>query len=59
MEWADNPYLSKREIKLLESTLDEQTITSRRYGRFNAREGLVYSEFDEGVHVIPPFSIPK
>ncbi len=55
MEWADNPYLSKSEIALLESTLDETTLQSRRYGKFCAREGLVYPEFDEDVHVIPPF----
>lgn len=58
MEWADNPYLPKREIKLLESTMDEQTKQSRRYGRFCTREGLVYPEFDESVHVIEPFSVP-
>lgn len=59
MEWADNPFLSKKEIALLESTMDEQTLQSRRYGRFAAREGLVYPEFDENVHVIAPFPVPK
>ncbi len=59
MEWADNPYLSKKEIKLLEGTLDETTLQSRKLGRFCTREGLVYPEFDESVHVIPPFAIPK
>ena len=59
MEWADNPYLSKKEIALLESTMDETTLQSRRFGRFAAREGLVYPEFDESVHVIEPFEVPK
>ena len=59
MEWADNPYLSKKEIALLESTMDETTLQSRRFGRFAAREGLVYPEFDESVHVIEPFDVPK
>lgn len=59
MEWADNPFLSKKEIALLESTMDEQTLLSRRYGKFAAREGLVYPEFDENVHVIPPFTVPS
>ena len=59
MEWADNPYLSKKEIALLESTMDETTLQSRRFGRFAAREGLVYPEFDEGIHVIEPFDVPK
>ena len=58
MEWADNPYLSKKEIALLESTMDETTLQSRRYGKFCMREGLVYPEFDESVHVIPPFDVP-
>ncbi len=58
MEWEDNPYLAKSEIKLLNDTLDETTLQSRRYGRFSAREGLVYPEFDESVHVIAPFPVP-
>ena len=39
--------------------MDETTLQSRRFGRFAAREGLVYPEFDESVHVIPPFEVPK
>ena len=58
MEWSDNPFLSRREIALLEQTMDETTLQSRRYGRFAAREGLVYPEFDESVHVIEPFCVP-
>ena len=59
MEWADNPFLPKSEIKALTATMDETTLQSRRYGRFCTREGLVYPEFDESVHVIDPFPIPK
>ena len=59
MEWADNPYLSRKEIALLERTLDETALQSRKFGRFAAREGLVYPEFDESVHVIEPFDVPK
>ncbi len=59
MEWADNPYLSKKEVALLESTLDETTLQSRKLGRFCTREGLVYPEFDEGIHVVEPFAVPK
>ena len=58
MEWEDNPFLPKKEIALLESTLDERTLESRRRGRFCTGEGLVYPEFDERVHVIPPFALP-
>ncbi len=59
MEWADNPFLSKKEIALLENTMDETTLQARRYGKFCTREGLVYPEFDESVHVIEPFDVPK
>ncbi len=59
MEWGDNPYLPKKEIRLLDATMDETTLQARRYGRFAAREGLVYPEFDESIHVIEPFQIPK
>ena len=60
MDWNDNPYLDAEEVKTMEGSLDERTLQSRKYGRFAAEgEGLVYPEFDEGVHVIPPFSVPK
>ena len=58
MSWEDNPFLSKQEIKLLESALDGPSLDSRRYGKFSSGEGLVYPEFDPAVHVIPPFPIP-
>ena len=59
MEWADNPYLSKSEIDSLTSTLSADELESRRYGKFMAKGGLVYSEFDMNVHVIEPFTVPK
>ncbi len=59
MEWADNPFLSKKEIALLENTMDETILQARRYGKFCTREGLVYPEFEEIMHVIKPFDVPK
>ncbi len=60
MEWSDNPYLDQGEIAALEGSMDENDLQSRRYGRFaSAAAGLVYPEFDEGVHVVEPFEIPK
>ena len=59
MEWADNPYLDERETEALERTMDERTKQARRYGKFAVSEGLVYPEFDENIHVIEPFSVPK
>lgn len=58
MNWADNPYLSKQEIKLLESALDGSALDARKFGKFSDGAGLVYPEFDESVHIIPPFPVP-
>ncbi len=59
MEWTDNPYLSKSEIALMENCMDEAELQARKYGRFAASKGLVYPEFDERIHVIEPFEVPK
>ncbi len=58
MEWADNPYLDRRAAAQMAQAMDEKSLASRRFGRFAVGEGLVYPEFDERVHVIPPFAIP-
>ncbi|MBQ3234795.1 MAG: terminase family protein [Clostridia bacterium] len=58
IEWADNPYLSKSEIKMLTQSMSESELNSRRYGLFQSDTGPVYWEFDENVHVIEPFSVP-
>ena len=58
MEWADNPFLSKKEIENMTRSVPAEEIESRRYGKFMQNGGMVYSEFDENVHVIEPFDIP-
>ena len=58
IEWADNPYLNKREVKALTESLSERELQSRRYGKFFEDTGPVYTEFDENVHVIEPFDVP-
>lgn len=58
MNWNDNPYLNKKEIALLGQSLDKSSLDARKYGRFSDGGGLVYPEFDEAVHVIPPFDVP-
>lgn len=58
MEWADNPYLSKKEIEKLSRNLSEDELNSRKYGNFASGSGLVYSEFDERLNVIDPFDVP-
>ncbi len=58
MNWTDNPYLPKKEIRLMENTLDGAALDARKYGKFSDGAGLVYPEFDEAVHVIKPFKVP-
>lgn len=58
MEWADNPFLSKKEIESMTKSLPAEEIESRRYGKFMQNGGMVYNEFDENVHVIEPFEVP-
>lgn len=59
MEWADNPYLDKDEIEAMTRSLSKEELECRRYGKFMQNGGLVYSEFDENIHVIDPFDVPK
>ena len=59
MEWADNPYLDKAEVEAMTKSLSADELESRRYGKFMQCGGLVYSEFDENVHVIEPFDVPN
>jgi len=59
MEWADNPYLSESELKRLTSSMSEEELLARRYGKFlSSNRGMVYKEFDPSIHVIEPFDIP-
>ncbi len=59
MEWKDNPYLDSEEIEKVSASLSKEELDSRRYGRFTSAKGLVYPEFNESVHVIEPFPVPK
>jgi phage terminase large subunit-like protein len=59
MQWDDNPYLDPAEIKAMSESFSDDVLESRKYGKFAAASGLVYPEFDESVHVIEPFDIPK
>lgn len=59
MEWADNPFLREEDVDALTETLSSDQLESRRFGRFKENSGLVYTEFDENVHVIEPFNVPE
>lgn len=59
MEWADNPFLDEKEITQLKSSMSEDELESRCYGKFTINGGLVYTEFNPDIHVIEPFEVPK
>jgi len=59
MEWADNPYLKPDELNRLTSSMSEEELTSRRYGKFlSNNHSMVYKEFDPQIHIVEPFPIP-
>lgn len=57
MEWADNPYLSAREVEEISETISADALEARRYGRFQTLGGMVYSEFSE-LNIVEPFDVP-
>ena len=57
MSWKDNPFLDEEELASIRSSLSEEELNMREHGRFSSLKGLVYSEFDENVHVIEPFVV--
>ena len=59
MEWADNPYLDRGEVERISAAMTDAERDVRRFGRFVDAKGAVYTEFDERVHVIPPFDVPR
>lgn len=59
ISWQDNPFLNKEEVATLKATLSQDELESRCDGKFASSGGMVYTEFDENVHVIEPFNVPK
>ena len=59
ISWEDNPYLDNNEILALKATLSKEELETRCDGKFQSSGGMVYTEFDESVHVIEPFNVPK
>lgn len=59
MEWRDNPYLDKNEVEKLIASTSDDLQESRRFGRFADLHGQVFPEFDENLHVIDPFPVPR
>lgn len=59
ISWKDNPFLDEEELTSIRASLSEEELNMREHGRFSSLKGLVYSEFDENVHVIEPFDVPE
>lgn len=59
MEWDDNPFLNNEEIYSLKKIMSNEELESRCCGKFTAKGGLVYAEFNPDIHVINPFNVPK
>ena len=55
----DNPYISSVKMRRAVNHLSEESQQSRLYGHFTNQTGLVYSEFQNNLHVIDGFEIPK
>ena len=58
--WAssDNPAFPKDEFERVKKSLPTAIFERRYLGYFTRLEGLVYPDFDEELHVVPPFPIP-
>ena len=54
----DNPFVSSVKLRRATQHLSEASQQSRLYGAFTLQTGLVYSEFNRQVHVIPRRDIP-
>ncbi len=59
IQWEDNPFLNQDEIKNLTQTMSQSELEARKFGKFVNSSGMVYTEFDENIHVIEPFDVPK
>jgi hypothetical protein len=48
----DNPHLKKEYIDVFISTMDEDSKEARLHGKFRHLAGVVYKEFDPGIHLV-------
>lgn len=55
----DNPYISSVKLRRAVQHMSEASQKTRLFGDFASQHGLVYDEFEQSIHVIPPFTIPS
>ena len=53
-DMRDNPHLTESAITDFEASLTEEEKEARLHGRFMHLTGLVYKEFDPGIHICEP-----
>ena len=56
---SDNPLIDPQEIEILRKTLSATAFRKEILNEDVEFHGLVYPEFNEAIHVVPPFEIPK
>ena len=55
-----NPHISEEAVrKIISSIKNKQLIEAKIYGRFVPLSGLVLPQWNEEIHIIPDFDIPK
>jgi len=54
----DNPHLSEEAIAAFEGSLSVEEKEARLHGKWLHLQGLVYKDFNPGIHVKEPFEIP-
>lgn len=56
---AENPYYPREQIEVARRTMPDWMFRMFYLGEFVKPEGLVYQDFEAGVHVVKPFEIPS
>jgi len=59
MSMRDNPWLSKEAIDKAELTMSPEEKRMRIEGKFVQFSGLILKNFNDNVHIIPSFPMPK
>jgi len=56
---VENPYISQAILEEMTRGLSEAERMARRHGQFMAATGLIYPEFHETVHTVPPLNLSE
>jgi len=56
---AENPYYPREQIEVARRTMPDWMFRMFYLGEFVKPEGLVYQDFDAGIHIIEPLELPS